>query len=316
MGGHALWPRSGINTGICVCPQGEMMVIERFGKLHSVQPPGLFVAIPVVDRIAYRVDMRESAIEIAPQSTITKDNVTVAVSGCIYVQFVDPEKAAYGSKDPIYAVTQFAQSTMRAAIGEMELDEILHARAQLNTIIKGAVQEGATPWGLNVLRYEITEITPDKTISEAMDKQAAAERLRRVKVLGAEGDKRTSELESEGAKIKLINESEGLLISVENASKAEKIKRQLEADGDATAILVKAQAQAEAIKAIAAALEEGANPENATLAARLSLAQDYVKMYGEIGSTSNTMLFQEKPGDLNALLAQASAVLGAGVGKK
>jgi regulator of protease activity HflC (stomatin/prohibitin superfamily) len=119
--------------------------------------------------------MREKAISITPQTGITKDNVHVAVSGNLYCQFVDPEKAAYGSKNPIYAVKQLAQSTMRAAIGEMELDEILHSRATLNSVIKGNVQEAANLWGVEVKRYEITEVAPDKFITEAMDKQGEKE---------------------------------------------------------------------------------------------------------------------------------------------
>jgi regulator of protease activity HflC (stomatin/prohibitin superfamily) len=172
--------------------------------------------------------MREKALNIPPQSAITKDNVHVHVSGNLYCQFVDAEKAAYGSKNPIYAVKQHAQSSMRAAIGELELDEILHARAKLNEMIKATVQESAKAWGLEIKRYEITTVSPDKFITEAMDKQAAAERHRRKKVLDAEGDKRAAELESEGVKIRMKNESEGTLIKMTNEAEAKKIKMLLE----------------------------------------------------------------------------------------
>jgi len=303
--GIYLWPRSTVNTGVCVCAEGERMVIERFGKMVDVKGPGIFFAIPFVDRIAYRVDMRESAIEIPPQTTITKDNVSVDVSGCIYIQFVDPLAAAYGNSNPIYAVTQFAQSTMRAAIGSMELDEILHARRELNTIIQSTVQDSATPWGLKVLRYEITEISPDRKIREAMDKQAAAERTRREKVLGAEGSKQTVELSSQGFKIKVTNESEGERIKTENEAKAMKFKQVLEAEGEAEAIKLRAAANAEAVLILAGALQAQGGSEAATL----GLAKEYVAMYGEMGAKSNTMLFQDRPGDLNALLAQAATVL-------
>jgi regulator of protease activity HflC (stomatin/prohibitin superfamily) len=128
------------------------MVVERLGKLHSIHESGWFIAVPVLDKIAYRVDMRERSIVIDPQSAITKDNVSVEVSGNLYVQFVDPEKAAYGSKNPLYSVRQFAQSSMRSAIGELELDEILHARAALNRMISASVQDAAESWGLHVKR--------------------------------------------------------------------------------------------------------------------------------------------------------------------
>lgn len=125
-------------------------------------------------------------------------------------------------------VKQHAQSSMRAAIGEMELDQILHARAQLNQLIRTTVQEASVNWGIEIKRYEITEVLPDKHISEAMDKQAAAERERRKKVLEAEGNKRSAELESEGQKIRLQNESEGNMIKVENEARARKTQLVLE----------------------------------------------------------------------------------------
>ena len=172
--------------------------------------------------------MREKALSIAPQSAITKDNVHIHVSGNLYCQFVDAEKAAYGSENPLYAIKQHAQSSMRAAMGELELDDILHARAHLNNVIRKTVQESAESWGLEIKRYEITEVAPDKFITEAMDKQAAAERDRRKRVLEAEGDKRSAELESEGVKIKMKNESEGLLIKVKNEAEARKQQLLLE----------------------------------------------------------------------------------------
>jgi regulator of protease activity HflC (stomatin/prohibitin superfamily) len=138
------------NTVLNICPQGEVMVVERLGKLHAIKEAGWFIAIPVVDQIRYRIDMREKALTINPQAAITKDNVHVQVSGNLYCQFVDAEKAAYGSKNPLFAVKQLAQSSMRAAIGELELDQILHARAQLNTMIRTTIQDAATKWVRNL----------------------------------------------------------------------------------------------------------------------------------------------------------------------
>ena len=190
---------------------------------------------------------------------------------------------------------------MRSAIGEMELDEILHNRSRLNALIKGGLQEAALPWGLEVRRYEITEITPDHQIRIAMDKQAAAERDRRENVLRAEGDKRRSELTSEGVKISLTNESEGNLVRVQNEAEASKQRILLEAQGQAEAIRLTAQAQAEALELIANQI----NKEGGEQAARLALAKEYVSMYGEMGSKSNTIMFNDKPADVNALLSQA-----------
>lgn len=190
---------------------------------------------------------------------------------------------------------------MRSAIGEMELDEILHGRARLNSLIKGSLQEAAIPWGLEIRRYEITEITPDQQIRIAMDKQAAAERARREQVLRAEGDKRRAELESEGVKISLTNESEGTLIKIRNEAEAEKSKIMMEAQGNAESIRLLAQSQAEALRAISAELNKTGGRE----AAQLALAREYVNMYGEMGKQSNTILFNDRPADVNALLTQA-----------
>lgn len=283
------------------------MVVERFGKLHAIHESGFFIAVPVIDRIAYVIDVRERAVDILPQAAITRDNVSVEVSGNLFVRVADPEKAAYGARNPLYAVMMHSQSAMRSAIGELELDEILHNRAGLNTLIKGSLQEAAVAWGLEVLRYELTEITPDDQIRIAMDKQAAAERDRREQVLRAEGDKRRAELTSEGVKISLKNESEGRLIQVTNEAEAEKLKIVREAEGQAEAIRLTALAQAEAIHQIASQLSKDGGQE----AAAMALAKEYVKMYGEMGAKSNTMFFQESAGNAQSLVAQAMAAMNA-----
>jgi len=301
------WPKTAPNYVLNVCPQGSKMVVERLGKLSSIQDGGWFLAIPVLDKIRFVIDMREKALHIQPQSAITKDNVHVQVSGDLYCQFVDAELAAYGSQNPIYAVKQHAQSSMRAAIGELELDQILHARAQLNTIIRSTVQEAAHAWGIEIKRYEITEVMPDKFITEAMDKQAAAERERRKKVLEAEGEKKASELKSEGKKITMINESEGTLIQMRNEAEARKHQLILEAEGEAKAIETRALAQAKAIEIIANTLNKAGTDE----AARLNVAREYISMYSDIGKNSNTMIFSERPGDVNYLLAQANSIFNA-----
>ena len=194
---------------------------------------------------------------------------------------------------------------MRSAIGEMELDEILHGRSRLNALIKGSLQEAAVNWGMEVKRYEITEITPDEEIRIAMDKQAAAERDRREQVLRAEGDKRRAELTSEGVKIGLKNESEGMLIKITNESEAAKIKALREAEGQSEAIRIMAEAQAKAIETIAKELEKPGGSE----AAKLALAREYVEMYGEMGQKSNTMFFNQNAGDVTSLLVQAAAAV-------
>mmetsp|Transcript_16388 Transcript_16388/g.20023 ORF Transcript_16388/g.20023 Transcript_16388/m.20023 type:complete len:397 (+) Transcript_16388:112-1302(+) len=299
------WPLTKTNTILNIVPQGKQYVVERLGRLHSIEPSGFFFGIPLIDRIGYVIDTRERAIDILPQGAITRDNVSVEVSGNLFVQFVDAEKAAYGARNPLYSVVQHSQSAMRAAIGEMELDEILHGRAKLNSLIKGALQEAAVAWGMEVKRYELTEITPDEEIRSAMDKQAAAERAKREQVLRAEGDKRRAELTSEGVKIGLKNESEGMLIKITNEAEAAKIKSMREAEGESEAMRLKAHAQADAIATIATQLQK----EGGTEAAKLALAHNYVEMYGEMGSKSNTMFFNQNAGDVTSLLVQAAAAV-------
>lgn len=193
---------------------------------------------------------------------------------------------------------------MRSAIGQLELDDILHMRAKINAEILANLEVAADPWGLEVLRYEITEVSPDVEIQRAMDKQAVAERDRREQVLSAEGNKRSEVLQSEGIKLRKQNESEGELIKVRNEAQAMKERLILEATGKAEATLLQANAQAEAIRVVAEAMKA----EGGMNAAQLELARDYVSMYGEMGSTSNTMIFSDKPGDMNSLVAQAAAV--------
>uniref|UniRef100_A0A7S2I310 Band 7 domain-containing protein n=1 Tax=Helicotheca tamesis TaxID=374047 RepID=A0A7S2I310_9STRA len=299
------WPITKTNTILNIVPQGKRMVVERFGKMHAIHESGYFFAIPLVDNIAYVIDVRERAIDILPQAAITRDNVSVEVSGNLFVRVVDPERSAYGARNPLYAVMQHAQSAMRSAIGEMELDEILHGRARLNSLIKGSLQEAAVAWGLEVRRYEITEITPDEQIRVAMDKQAAAERDRREQVLRAEGDKRRAELTSEGVKISLTNESEGTLVKIRNEAEAAKTKLLREAEGEAEAVKLKAQATAQAIAVVAAELQKAGGSE----AARLALAKEFANMYGEMGSKSNTMIFNDRPADVTALLSQAAVAI-------
>jgi len=306
------WPQSMFNTVLNVVPQGKVAVVERFGEFHAAKQPGLFFAIPLVDRISYMVDMRETAVEINPQSAITKDNVSIEVSGNVYVRFFDANKAAYGNSNPLYALYQHAQASMRAAIGKLEFDEILHARTTINASVASSLSTAAQPWGIETLRYEITAIQPGADIQRAMDKQAVAERDRREHVLAAEGTKRSEVLESEGVKIRKQNESEGELIKVRNEAQAEKERLVLLAEGEAMAVVERAQAQARAIETVATALSHA----GAADAARMEIARDYIGMYGEMGKQSNTLMFlPDKPGDPTALFAQAATVFGEAMGR-
>lgn len=285
------WPRRKSNWCVNFCRQGEQHVVERFGRLHCIRNPGLYFAVPLVDRIAYCVDMREKAIAIRPQPAVSKDNVSIEMSGVVYVQFTDAERAAYGHFEPLYAVVQHSQSAMRAAVGYMELDDLFHDRETVNRRITQAIESAAQNWGLRVLRYEVTNITPDCRIAEAMDKQAAAERLRRETVLKATGDKESAVLRSEGELTRRTNEAEARQRELEK-----------EAAGRANAVLIEADAQQRAIQMVAAALRE----EGGDRAAHVDLARAYMAMMGEVGRASNTIFFGEQPGDMSAMMARVA----------
>lgn len=299
------WPRSKVNTGLNICPQGEVMVIERLGKFSSIQTSGLFFAIPVIDQIRYRITMMEQSLRIEPLHAITGDNVSVSVSGNVFFNFADAYKAAYGHADPTAALSLHAQASMRNTVGEMELDEILKGRVSMNKKIKESLQAACQNWGIIMTRYEVTDITPQTVVRDSMDKQAAAERVRREQVILAEAAKESAKLKSEGVKIQLANESEGHLIKQTNEAEGRKRQLVLEAQGYAQAVQMQADATALAMKTIGEALN-GPNGERAAL---LQVAEKQIEMMAKIGSTSNTMFFQDKPVDVNSLLAQAKVVM-------
>lgn len=282
------------------------MVVERLGSLHRIHSPGWFFSIPIIDRIAYCVDMREQTLYYPPQTAVTKDNVTVRVDAVIFARFNDPLKAAYGATDPLRSVQEMAKSAMRAAVGELEMDALFHSREYVNEKVREAVVDPAENWGIVVTRHEILDVKPDQHILEVMDKQAAAERMRREKVLEAEGEKQAATLKSEGLRIKLVNESEGHLKRVENEAKAEQTRLRLEAEGKAKAVLMEAEARSKALEMVATAFEK---QDGAKDAARLLVAREYVNMYGEMGKESNTIMINDKPADVGALLAQVTMAL-------
>jgi len=187
-----------LNSSVKFVPQNMAYVIERFGKFRRTMTAGLNFVIPFIDRIAYKVSLKEQARDVPSQSAITKDNITLTVDGVLYLKVVDPEKAVYGIEDYIFGVVQLAQTTMRSEIGKISLDKTFEERELLNAAIVAAINEAGAAWGTTCLRYEIKDITPPKSVLEAMERQMKAER-----------DKRASILESEGIRQAAINVAEG-----------------------------------------------------------------------------------------------------------
>jgi len=257
------------------------MVVERFGRYSHEVSPGLFFAIPFVDTL-YSIDFRETVINIRPQSAITKDNVRIELSGCLYVKFEDSYKALYGAKRPLFAAVQQAQSVMRSCVGKMEMDDIFHNRTELNDSVREGVQNATEFWGLTVNRYEVTDITPDVEIAKAMDLQAAAERHRREKILAAKAERESIILISEGRRLQMINE----------------------AKGDAERIVRSSEAKAEALLKIARVME---GSEEARRAMEFDISEKYFLYLQELGKSPSTVFLPSDVSNVNQVVATGIA---------
>ena len=188
-----------------IVPAQEVLIVERLGKYHQTLNAGLHFLIPFLDRVTYRHTLKEQAIEVQPQICITKDNVQVKVDGILYLKIHDAQKASYGIEDYRFAAIQLAQTTMRAVIGTLELDKTFEARDSINHRIVEVVDTAAEPWGIQVNRYEIQNLSPPKTVLEAMEKQKTAELNKKAEISLSEGDRDSKINRSEGLKQEEVN---------------------------------------------------------------------------------------------------------------
>jgi regulator of protease activity HflC (stomatin/prohibitin superfamily) len=289
------WPVRKVNTILNILPQGKSAVIERLGSFNSVKT-GMFFAIPLIDKISYIIDKREQSIRIDPLHAITADNISIMVSGNLFIQFDDEKKVAYGSDQPLYNITQFAISSMRNSIGNMELDEILKNRQQINKDVMKSLESSSVNWGLVVKRYEITDLNPDQSIIDSMNKQLIGERNRREQILTAKGQKESAQLISEGDLIKVTNEAE-----------ANRRKLVMDAQGRAEAIELEAHAKSKYIKILSESLNTSG--ESGIQAVNTLLAIENINMMSKIGQSSNTMFFSDKPADFRQLMAYTSEII-------
>ncbi|CAO3644014.1 unnamed protein product [Mucor fragilis] len=281
------------NTIIKFVPQQEAWIVERMGKFDRMLEPGLNVLIPFIDRIKYVKSLKETAIEVPSQSAITQDNVTLELDGVLYFRCVDPFKASYGVEDAEFAITQLAQTTMRAEIGQMTLDRTLAERAHLNSNIVDAINSAAEDWGIRCLRYEIRDIHPPSKVVESMHQQVSAERTKRAQIL-----------ESEGARQAAINVAEGRKQSTILASEAEKAERINMAAGEAEAILLRAKASAEGIERVARAIATNHGND----AVSMTVAEKYVDAFGKMAKEGTTMIVPASTNDAASMVTQALAI--------
>lgn len=226
-----------IASGVKIVSQSKAIVIERLGSYYRTMSTGINYKIPIVDRIANVVSLKEVARDFAPQPVITKDNVTMQIDTVVYFQITDPKLYTYGIEDPINAIENLTATTLRNIIGELELDQTLTSRDIINSKMRSILDEATDPWGIKVNRVEVKNILPPRDIQEAMEKQMRAERERREKILQAEGEKKSSILIAEGEKESAILKAE--------AHKEAQIKM---AEGEAEALLKMKQAEADGIR--------------------------------------------------------------------
>ncbi|MDD1795272.1 paraslipin [Enterovibrio makurazakiensis] len=283
-----------LRSAVKFVPQNTAYVIERFGKYNKTMEAGLNFLVPFIDRVGYVRTLKEQAFDVPSQSAITRDNISLIVDGVLYIKVVDPVKACYGVDDYIFSVTQLAQTSMRSEIGRMELDKTFEERESLNTAIVSAINEAALPWGVQVLRYEIKDIDPPRSVLDAMERQMKAEREKRAVIL-----------ESEGARQSEINVAEGHKQARVLAAEAEKSEQILQAEGEAQAILAVAQAQAEALEVVG----RTASTEEGQKAIQLDLAVKAIEAKKAIAKESSVVLLPDSQSSAAGVVAEAMSII-------
>ncbi len=235
-------------TNIRVVPQATEFVIERLGTYYTTWETGLHLKVPLVDRVAKRISLKEQVMDFAPQPVITKDNVTMQIDTIVFYQVTDAKLYTYGVERPILAIESLTATTLRNIIGDMELDHTLTSRDVINSRITAALDQATDKWGIKVNRVELKNIVPPRDIQDAMEKQMRAERERREAILRAEGEKRSQILIAEGKKESQILNAEAEKQAAILLAEAEKEKKIREGQGEAESIMLVQRAQADAIR--------------------------------------------------------------------
>lgn len=233
-----------------IVPQAQALVVERLGAYTEAWSVGVHIKLPIIDRVAKRVNLKEQVADFPPQPVITKDNVTMRIDTVIFFQITDPKLYAYGVENPIMAIENLTATTLRNIIGDLELDQTLTSRETINAKMREILDIATDPWGIKVNRVELKNIMPPAAIQDAMEKQMKAERERREAILRAEGEKTSTVLVAEGNKESSILYAEAEKQAAILKAEAEKEKRVREGEGEAEAILKVQQATAEGIRMI------------------------------------------------------------------
>jgi len=277
-----------------VVPQQHAWVVERLGKFHATLAPGLNILVPFVDRVAYKHSLKEIPLDVPSQVCITKDNTQLQVDGILYFQITDAMRASYGSSNYVVAITQLAQTTLRSVIGKMELDKTFEERDMINAAVVQALDEAALNWGVKVLRYEIKDLTPPAEILRSMQAQITAEREKRALIAASEGRRQEQINIATGEREAFIARSEG-----------EKQAEINNAQGEAAAILAVAEATANAIRQIAAAIQSPGGEQ----AVQLKVAERAVDAYQHLAKVNNTMIVPGNMSEVATLIGTAMTLM-------
>ncbi|MBI5273381.1 MAG: paraslipin [Chlamydiia bacterium] len=276
-----------------IVPEQQVWIVQRLGKFNRRLEPGLNWIVPLIDAVAYRHSLKEEVIDVPEQTAVTQDNVSVILDGIVYVKIVDPLAASYGVKNPLHALTQLVQTTMRSEIGKIPLDKTFEERESLNAKMVEAVNHAALSWGIRCLRYEIKDIKMPEDIRKAMELQMTAERQKRAQILESEGDRQANINKSEGQRQAHINIAEGAQVDRINRAK-----------GDAEAIEVLSEATAKGIERIARAMNEIGGEK----AAGLQIAEKYIEAFRHIAKEGNTIVLPSNLQHPGAMITEALAI--------
>ena len=294
-----------LKKGIHFVPQNRGYVIYRMGKYTRTLSSGFNWIVPFLDSIAADRNLKEQTLLVPHQSAITKDNVALMIDGVLFIKVIDAASATNNITDYKLATTQLAMTSMRNAIGTMELDECFQNRAAINAEIQKAMLEATQPWGILVLRFELLEITIPASIKEDMERQMSAERQKRSAILTAEGEKAAAIAKAEGQKAAIVLEAEAAREQQVLAAKASKESQILEAEGKAAAIKLVASADATALQTVG----DAAATDNGRIAVNFKLAQGSIEAHKAIAHQGTVVLTDGKTGDNIAnTVAQAIAV--------
>ena len=278
-----------------VVPQQSAYVVERLGRYATTLDAGFHVLTPFVDVVRYRYSLKEQAIDIPAQVCITRDNVQVGVDGVLYLKVMNAERASYGISDFNFAISQLAQTTLRSEMGKIDLDKTFEERTSINTAVVSELDKASEPWGVKVLRYEIKNITPPSDVLAAMEKQMRAEREKRAVILKSEGERDAA-----------INTADGAKQEVIKASEAKRQQQINEAEGKASEIKAIADATAEGIRKVAETIQMPGGME----AVQLRVAEQYIREFGQIAKTSNTVVLPANVADVGSMITLAMQLAG------